>query len=110
MKKILIITIVIALAVMLTFPAILFAEEGDANSTVGVREQSGQAGQYVLGDRDGTYPDGKVEVLGLTKLASTGISMVIPISGVSIMLSGIGMLLWSFLSRRKNWKHIWRRK
>ena len=59
MKKILIIVIVAALAVMLTFPAILFAEEGDANSTVGVREQDGQAGQYILGDKDTgtTQPD-----------------------------------------------------
>ena len=57
MKKIPIVIIVVAIAAMLTFPAILFAEEGDANSTVGVREKSGQAGQYVLGDRDGTSPD-----------------------------------------------------
>ena len=56
MKKVLIITTIIALSIMLAFPAILFAEEGDANSTVGVREQDGQAGQYILGDRDSSTP------------------------------------------------------
>jgi len=56
MKKMVILTIVLALAVMLAFPAVLFAEEGDANSTIGVREQSGQAGQYILGDKDSGTP------------------------------------------------------
>ena len=57
MKKVLIVMVVIALAIMLAFPSILFAEEGDVNSTVGVREQDGTAGQYILGDRDNVAPD-----------------------------------------------------
>jgi len=52
MKKVIFLTAVTALVVMLAFPAILFAEEGDANSTIGVREQENQAGQYILGDKD----------------------------------------------------------
>ncbi|HAJ95734.1 MAG TPA: hypothetical protein DCP02_05825, partial [Actinobacteria bacterium] len=61
MKKVLIITMVIALAIMLAFPAILFAEEGDANSTVGVRDTDGNydgfsVGQYILGDEDADTP------------------------------------------------------
>lgn len=62
MKKVLIITVVIALAIMLAFPSILFAEEGDANSTVGVRDTDGDGvqtyggtytDQYILGDESG---------------------------------------------------------
>ncbi|TET50822.1 MAG: hypothetical protein E3J58_02975 [Actinomycetota bacterium] len=57
MKRILIVTIVIAVAVMLTFPAILFAEEGDANSYIGRRESGpGDAGQYILGDKESSTP------------------------------------------------------
>ena len=52
MRKVIILIAAVMLAVTFTFPAILFAEEGDANSTVGVREQDNQAGQYILGDKD----------------------------------------------------------
>jgi hypothetical protein len=52
MKKIIVIAAVAALAAMLAFPAILFAEEGDTNSTIGLREQEGEAGQYILGNKD----------------------------------------------------------
>jgi len=52
MIKIFIGAIIFSVAVMMIFPAVLFAEEGDANSTIGVREQEGEAGQYILGDKD----------------------------------------------------------
>ena len=59
-------------------------------------------------------PDEKIEVKGLTGeitvLAFTGIAMGIPITGASIVMSGIGMLFWLLINRRKNWKHVWRKK
>ncbi|MCD4670265.1 MAG: hypothetical protein K8S14_07455, partial [Actinomycetia bacterium] len=58
MKKILVITIAMALAAMLTFPAILFAEEGDVNSYIGSRDSGpGGAGQYILGDKESDPAD-----------------------------------------------------
>lgn len=52
MKRIFVVTIAAAIIAMLVFPSMLFAEEGDANYTVGVKEQVGQAGKYVLGEKD----------------------------------------------------------
>jgi len=71
MKKTLIIVAVIAVIAIFTFPAPLFADEGDAEDYVGVRESENHggvyAGQYVLGYSDDTTTDsegdGDTEVL-----------------------------------------------
>lgn len=62
MKKLLIIGIVITIVGFFTFPAVLMADEGDAEDFVGVRESENHGvvtGQYLMGDTQDTKGDGE---------------------------------------------------
>lgn len=62
-KKVLFLTIIIAVLAFFTLPNLIFADEGDATTYVGVRDQETHGGvytgQYVLGDDEDTIGDGE---------------------------------------------------
>ena len=57
LRKIFFSTLIVSVVALFSIPGFIFADEGDVEKFVGVREQNGVAGQYIAGDNQDTQND-----------------------------------------------------